>query len=64
MIANQDIRKEVREKGFKLWELANAMGIYDGNLSRKLRTEMTDNQKSEIRVLLKKMAEERTAKEA
>ena len=64
MLANQDIRKEVKDKGFKLWELANAMGIYDGNLSRRLRKEMSETQKSEIRMLLNKMEKERTGREA
>ena len=34
MKPNQDIRNAVEENGFKLWELAEALGIYDGNLSR------------------------------
>lgn len=31
--ANADIRNAVATNGFKLWELAAALGINDGNLS-------------------------------
>ena len=37
---NQDIRQALVEAGFKHWELAEALGIYEGNLSRKLRREL------------------------
>lgn len=36
---NKDIRQALVEAGFKQWELAEALGIHEGNLSRKLRRE-------------------------
>ena len=62
MRANQDIRDEVEKNGFRLWELAEAMGLYDGNLSRKLRRELPAEQKEEIRSILAQMVQARNAR--
>lgn len=53
--ANADIRKAVTSSGFKLWELADALGINDGNLSRKLRTELPADEKEQLYVVIAKM---------
>lgn len=59
MKANQDIRNAVTERGFKLWELAEALGMYDGNLSRKLRRELPSSEKDHILHIIDRMAEQR-----
>ena len=59
MKPNQDIRNAVEENGFKLWELAEALGIYDGNLSRKLRRELPTDQKEHIFRVIDRMVERR-----
>ncbi len=63
MRANQDIRDEVAKNGFKLWELADAMGLYDGNLSRKLRKELSGTQKAAILNIIADMKDRRDRKE-
>lgn len=59
MRANQDIRNAVKDKGFTLWELAEALGMNDGNLSRKLRRELSAEQKSVVYQTIEQMAERR-----
>jgi hypothetical protein len=59
MKPNQDIRNAVVSNGFKLWELAEALGIYDGNLSRKLRRELPNDQKEHIFRTIDRMVEAR-----
>lgn len=59
MKANQDIRNAVATHGFKLWELAEALGMYDGNLSRKLRRELPSSEKDHIFHIIDRMAEQR-----
>ena len=59
MKANQDIRNAVAVHGFKLWELAVALGLYDGNLSRKLRRELPNDQKEHIFRTIDRMVERR-----
>jgi hypothetical protein len=57
--ANQDIRYAVAVHGFKLWELAEALGVYDSNLSRKLRRELPNDQKEHIFRTIDRMVERR-----
>ena len=59
--ANSDIRRMVKENGFLLWQLADALGIYDGNLSRKLRKELTTEQKAQIISAIEQMSLQRKA---
>ena len=63
MKPNQDIRNAVEENGLKLWELAEALGIYDGNLSRKLRRELPNDQKEHIFRVIDRMVEQRQTQE-
>ena len=57
---NQDIRQALVEAGFKHWELAEALGIYEGNLSRKLRRELPSEQKEHIFRTIARMKEYRS----
>ena len=58
MLCNIDIREEASRAGVKLWQIADALGITDGNFSRKLRKELPDGAKEEIRVIIKRISEE------
>lgn len=43
--SNNDVRDAVASAGFFQWQLAAELGLSDGALSRKLRTELTANEK-------------------
>lgn len=45
---NIDIREYAKKKGVKLWEIASALHINDGNFSRKLRQELPNEMKQQI----------------
>ena len=45
MLANNDIRETAKEKGVKLWEIADRLRISDPTMTRKLRKELTDREK-------------------
>lgn len=47
-MANQEIRQKAAASGVKLWEIAEKLGINDGNLSRKLRQELPCIEKEHI----------------
>lgn len=47
-MANQDIRRAAAAAGVKLWQIADAFGISDSSLSRKLRKELTDGEKEKF----------------
>ena len=48
ILKNIDIRAAAAKSGVRLWEIAEALGISDGNLSRRLRKELTEAEKTQI----------------
>lgn len=45
---NQDIRRMAAGNGVRLWQIAEALGIADCSLSRKMRKELSQNEKEKI----------------
>lgn len=56
MKANVDIRNTAKEKGVKLWEIAEKLEINDGNLSRKLRRELPTAEKARIMSIIDELS--------
>ena len=54
---NIDIREYAKKKGVKLWEIASALHINDGNFSRKLRQELSNEIKQQIFQIIDKISE-------
>ena len=57
-MCNRDIREYAKRHNVKLWQIANELHINDGNFSRKLRHELTDDKKAEIRKIIDELATE------
>lgn len=57
-MTNQDIRKAAAGEGVKLWQIAEAMGIADCSLSRKLRRELPTEEKARIFSIIERLAKE------
>ena len=57
-MANVDIRKEIRQANLYHWQVADRYGIADGNFSRKLRRELSDEDKAKIRAIITELREE------
>jgi uncharacterized FlaG/YvyC family protein len=45
---NKDIREYAKRHSVKLWQIAAELNINDGNFSRKLRYELSDEAKQQI----------------
>ena len=45
---NQEIRKAIRFAGVRQWQVAEAMGLREDTLSRKLRHELNEESKQEV----------------
>ena len=56
-MANQDIRNEIKESGLYKWQIAERIGMNDGNFSRLLRRELSDEKKTLIRSAIKELKE-------
>ena len=61
MKANNDIRNYAKEKGVLLWEIAEKLNINDGNFSRKLRKELSEDEKDEIIIIINTIADQKEA---
>lgn len=55
---NLDVRQEISAAGLKLWEVADALGICDSAFSRKLRHELSDDEKQQIRMIIARLSKE------
>lgn len=47
-VKNQDIRNAAKRADVKLWQIADKLGINDGNFSRRLRRELPQEEKEKI----------------
>lgn len=55
---NQDIRRTAAGAGVKLWQIAEALGIADCSLSRKLRRELPQAEKEKIFFIIQELSKE------
>lgn len=56
--ANEVIRTHAKKQGVKLWQLAAALHINDGNLSRKLRFELPEDEQERLLSIIDEIAAE------
>ena len=59
MRANTEIREKAKQAGVCLWEVAEEYGMNDGNLSRKLRFELSQEDKGKILEIIDRLAQEK-----
>ena len=57
-MSNQDVRRAAAGAGVKLWQIAEALGIADCSLSRKLRRELPDEEKKKIFSIIRDLSKE------
>ena len=55
---NKEIRERAKSSGVYLWQIANALGMNDGNFSRKLRNELPEEEKQRILWIIDELARE------
>lgn len=56
---NLDIRKAIETNNFKYWQVANKLGMTDGNFSRMLRVELKKENKVRVLNAINELKEER-----
>lgn len=61
MRANNDIRNTAQNKGVCLWEIAAALKISEPTMTRKMRTELPQEDKSKIFAIIDSIAKEKAA---
>lgn len=56
---NHDIKEAAKKAGVKLWQIADKLGINDGNFSRKLRKELSPEEKQKILDIIAELQREK-----
>ena len=54
-MCNQDIRKLLKEKDIKMWQLADQLGISEPTITRWFRRELPQDKKKHIIKVIKEM---------
>jgi len=57
--ANMEIRTAAKRAGVRLWQVAERVGVNDGNFSRKLRRELPPDEREKILTIINELAAER-----
>ena len=57
-MANKDIRVAAKSARVRLWQIAEAAGMWDTAFSRMLRHELPDEEKQRIIGIINRLAEE------
>lgn len=57
--ANIDIREKAKSKNILFWQIADRLGITDGNFSRKLRKELSAKEKAKIFAIIDELSAEK-----
>lgn len=55
---NTDIRKYAKSHGVRLWQIADELGISEITMSRKLRYELSEDEKQKILEIIDELAKE------
>ena len=55
---NLDLRKSAKAAGIPLWRIADAIGVSEPTMTRKLRHELPGNEKKQLLDLIKQLARE------
>ena len=57
-LSNQDIRTEAREARIPLWRIADKLNVCELTVGRKLRRELPEAEKAQIRAIISQLKEE------
>lgn len=52
---NWEIKQEAKAAGVRLWQIAERLGLTDGNFSRKLRHELPEEEKRQIMEIIQEL---------
>ena len=55
---NNEIREEIKAANLRFWQVAEKFGLNDGNFSRRLRHELSDADKTNIREIIADLSKE------
>lgn len=58
-MSNKNIRESAKEKRVYLWQIANAMGISEPTMTRRMRSELSEQEQANIMSIIQKLSEQK-----
>lgn len=58
-IANMEVRTAAKKAGIRLWQVAERLGVSDGNFSRKLRRELPTEDCEKVLSIIRELSQEK-----
>lgn len=55
---NKDVRSAIADAGLRMWQVAEALNIADTTFCRKLRRELSDDDKARVYAAIAELAKE------
>ena len=55
-MSNRDVKLAAAGAGVRMWQIADELGILDCNLSRKLRRELSPEEKAQMFEIIKRLS--------
>ena len=55
-MANEELRMEAKMAGVKLWQIAAKLGISEATVTRRMRMELPEKMKNEIRLAIHELS--------
>lgn len=59
-MSGQEVKAFIKGAGVKLWEVAEALGMSDGNFSRRLRKPFSNEETENIKCIVNELATQNT----
>lgn len=56
---NEELRNMIKSSGIRMWEIAEKLSINDGNFSRRLRKELSQEEKAKIIIIVDELKKEK-----
>ena len=55
-MTGQEVRAMILDSGVKIWQVANAWGVNDGNFARRLRKDFSAAEVKRVKAIIKSLA--------
>ncbi len=55
--ANLDVREQAKKAGVYLWQIAAAIGVSEPTFNRRMRVEMPENEKEQVKQVIDRIAD-------
>lgn len=60
MMANREIKEAAKKSGVRMWQIAERIGVHEGTFCRKMRHDVSQQERVEIMAIIAELAARKT----